>query len=292
MIQYRSPFVQWERNAAVRTFCLDKIDWSAPGLWAPVGHLAVMDDPDIEALLEGPMGAALILGHFYFTQRLENELIAPVSARLASGALSNRSDFMQDALRLGCDESYHALICMQYGAQVRALSGIEKLDFGIPRFLRHVREMRIVLQGSVDAADLDLAAAAVSETIVTRTLGEDWHDVTVRAPIRSFLKMHHLDEARHSAFFTQALAFAWSGWDTSTRDAIEAAWDGLVEAFAAPDIEMLAVAFDGTIDPQRATSMLDVLEAETEQLTATADTRLTRRALSFAKNAMGNQVRC
>jgi hypothetical protein len=283
--------VHWERSAAVRTFCPDQIDWSGPGLWAPAGHLAIVKDPGIETLLEGPLGAALILGHFYFTQRLENELIAPVCARLASGALITRSDFTQDALRLGCDESYHALLCMQFGTQVRALSGLNQPAFGEPRFLRRVREMRKALQGRVAAADVDLTAAAISETIVTRTLGEDWHDPKVRAPIRSFLKMHHLDEARHSAFFTQALAFAWSRWDASTRDAIETAWDGLVEAFAAPDLEMMAVAFDGRVDPQVAASLLDMLLAESGQLAATADTRLTRRALSFAKNAMGQQGR-
>jgi hypothetical protein len=146
------------------------------------------------------------------------------------------------------------------------------------------------LQGDVAAADVDLAAAAISETIVTRTLGEDWHDLAVRAPIRSFLKMHHLDEARHGAFFTQALALAWRGWDAATRHAIEGAWDGLVEAFAAPDLDMMAIAFDSRVDPDVAASLLNKLLAESGRLAATADTRLTRRTLSFAKNALGRHV--
>lgn len=290
MIEYRSPFGQWERSAAVRTFLPDQIDWSGQGLWTPAGHLAVMKDPAIDSLLAGPMGAALILGHFYFTERLECELISPVCARLASGAFIAHSGFAEDALRLSCDESYHALLCMQFGARVRALAGIDQPAFGVPRFLLHVRELRAALQGSVSAADLDLAAAAISETIVTRTLGEDWHDLTVRAPIRSFLKMHHLDEARHGAFFTQALALAWRTWDAVTRQAIEGVWDGLVEAFTAPDLDMMAIAFNARVDSDVAASLLNILMAESGRLAATADTRLTRRTLSFAKNAIGWHV--
>lgn len=281
---YHSPFSRWERNAAVRRFDISKLDWSGDGQWGPAGHLALVDQPEIQPLLCEAGGAALVLGHFHFTVRLESELIAPVCARItASDTL-----LAEDALRVQCDESYHALICLQLARQVRAAAGISALPFGEPQFLRHVRKLRETLAGRVAAEDVNFAAAVVSETIVTRTLGEDWRDPLVRQPIRSFLKMHYLDEARHGAFFAQALTLRWQEWDGATRAAIEAAWDDLVEAFTAPDLAMMAVAFGaGGVEPGLAADILGTLRAESARLAATADTRLTRRTLAAAQTATG-----
>lgn len=288
MSSYRSPFVHWERTAAVRGFQSEPFDWDMQGLWVPPGHLALVPNAEFTELLSGPAGAALMLGHLHFTARLERELIAPVCSRLASGYWLEGAGLAEDALRLQCDESYHALVCLQLASGVRAQANIEQPLFGEPRFLRRVRELREAAGGCISPEDLNFAAAVVSETIVTRTLGEDWRDPTVRGPIRSFLKMHHLDEARHGAFFSQALRLAWRSWNEETRSGVESVWDDLVEGFAGPDLEMMAVAFEaGGVDYSRAAEILEALETESDRVAATADTRLTRRALSAAQAGAG-----
>ena len=284
MITYRSPFDRWERAAAVRRFSIDALDWSNGGQWAPAGHLALIEHPAIEGLLHGAGGAALILGHFHFTAKLESELIAPVCNRIvASNAL-----LAEDALRVQCDESYHALACLQLSRRVCDAAGIDRPQFGEPRFLRHVQALHETAGPCVAAEDIDFAAAVVSETIVTRTLGEDWRDPLVHSAIRSFLKMHHRDEARHGAFFAQALALRWQEWGPVTREAIEAMWDGLVDAFIGPDLAMMAAAFAvGKVEPGLAHEILGALGAASERLAPRADTRLTRRTLAAAKAATG-----
>ncbi len=284
MTCYRSAFANWERTAAVRCFQMADLDWSAEGRWTPGGQFALIDHPAIPGLLAGPAGAALILGHFHFTTRLENELIARVCSRLASRSLIDHAQFAEDALKLHCDESFHALLCLELAAKVREIARIDQPCFGEPRFLRRVCELRARLAGTVAPEDVDLAAAVVAETIVTRTLGEDWRDPAVRDPIRAFLKAHHLDEARHGAFFTQTLALAWTAWDERTRMAIAAAWDGLVEAFAAPDVEMISTALTaGGVEAAVTVEILRLLRTQSERLAATADTRLTQRTLVRAQ---------
>lgn len=285
MSGYRSPFASWQRTAGVRTFAWDEAAFAADGQWVPHGYFAEADHPAVAPeALRGPVGAALLLGHLHFTRRLESELIAPVCGRLACRAEGEPEEIARDAIMIQCDESFHALLCAELARRVVDAQPLAALRFGEPRFLAHVRQVRAALAGRVAAARVDFAAAVVAETIVTRTLAEDWRDPAVRPNVRAFLKIHHRDEARHSAYFSQALALAWPAWPEEERAAIAAAWDGLVEAFARPDLAMIGAALraGGTAQAD-VDAVVGLLDARSAAIGALTDAHLTRRALELAE---------
>lgn len=286
MIRYRSPFVSWERSAGVRGFVWEEEAPGEEGQWLPLGYYARAGHAAVApAAMADRSGAALLLGYLHFTRRLESELIAPVCSRLAAEPPPGEDELARDAVMLQCDESFHALLCMQLSAHVSAEAGLAAPAFGEPRFLRHVRELRSALAGTVPGDQVDFAAAVVAETIVTRTLAEDWRDRAVRRRVRAFLKVHHCDEARHGAFFSQALALYWPGWPEEVRAAIAAAWDGLVDAFAAPDLEMIALALRAAgNDELSIAEIVARLRAQSDEIRAETDSRLSRRALDLAQD--------
>jgi hypothetical protein len=292
MTGYRSPFVSWERSAGVRGFAWDEDAQGDEGQWLPLGYFAGTGHCSVDrAAFRGTTGAALLLGYLHFTKRLESELIGPVCSRLAAQAPSGQEELSRDAVMLQVDESFHALLCMQLSAYVSARSGLAAPAFGEPRFLRHVRELRAALAGAVPEDQVDFAAAVVAETIVTRTLAEDWRDSAVRPRVRAFLKVHHCDEARHGAFFSQALALCWRQWPDQVRAAVASAWDGLVDAFAAPDLDMIAVAMRAAGNEED--SVVEVVERLREgskAIGAHADSRLSRRALDLAQAGAVREV--
>jgi hypothetical protein len=292
MIGYRSPFVSWERSAGVRGFAWDEEPRADEGQWLPLGYFARTGHGAVgSAALRGRAGAALLLGYLHFTRRLESELIAPVCSRLAAQAPPGEEELARDAVMLQCDESFHALLCMQLSAFASAQSGLAAPAFGEPRFLRHVRELRSALAGTVPGDEVDFAAAVVAETIVTRTLAEDWRDSAVHGRVRAFLKVHHCDEARHGAFFSQALALSWRRWPDEVRTAVAAAWDGLVDAFAAPDLDMIAVALRAAGTDEKSTAeVVARLRSDQVSIRADTDSRLSRRALDLAQGRAAREL--
>lgn len=292
MSGYRSPFVTWERSAGVRSFAWDEEAHSDEGQWVPLGYFARTGLGAVApAALRGSTGAALLLGYLDFTRRLESELIAPVCSRLAAKPPRGEEQLARDAVMTQCDESFHALLCMQLSAHVSAQSGLAAPMFGEPRFLRHVRELRAALAGVVPGDEVDFAAAVVAETIVTRTLAEDWRDTAVRPRVRAFLKVHHYDEARHGTFFSQALALCWRRWPGEVRAAVAVAWDGLVEAFATPDLDMIAVALRAAgNDEASVTEVVARLRTDSDAIRGDTDSRLSRRALDLAQDRAAREL--
>ena len=209
-----SPRSRAERTAGVRWFREADLGWAGAGLWIPA---SAFDGPAHPAFtptaLAGVTGAALFAAHLHMTCRLENELIGPVARWIASGELGPDEDLRVDALRLQCDESFHALLCAGLLRRLTDDFGLDLADLPEPLYLRTVRGLRASLAGRASPAQVDFAAAVVAETIVTKTLGEDWRDPALRPAVRAFLKLHHEDEARHSACLAQALCVAWRRWE-------------------------------------------------------------------------------
>jgi P-aminobenzoate N-oxygenase AurF len=248
---YRSPFATWLEKSAVRA--MPRVPWIVPGegRWFPNDAWSIAAHPAVLASGRAHLVAAeLLAGYLDFTIQLESACIGPVSRDLALERLGARycNELARDALRLQCDETFHALLCHELRHHVLERTGLPPPPLEEHRFLRHVRLLREQLAPLVPPELVDFCAAVVAETVITKTLLKDWDEAELRPEVREFLLRHYKDELRHGAFFAQALRTVWPQWEDAFRRALEPHWTELTCAFVAPDpnhafAALLAVGF-------------------------------------------------
>ncbi len=141
----------------------------------------------------------------------------------------------RDALRLQCDEAFHALLCQELRQHVHAQTGLSPVRIHrAPLHPPRARAARAAGAG-VPAEQVEFCAAVVAETVITKTLLKDWNDQALRPEVREFLLQHYKDELRHSAFYGQVLGQVWPQWDEALRRALAPHWSALTLAFVEPD---------------------------------------------------------
>ncbi len=232
---YCSPFQDWHRAAAVRTMPADLWLTDAPGAWMAEQQGGILSHPALRDAQRERIAAGLLIAHLSFTVALENTLIATVARDIAARALDARYDdrVVADALRVQCDEAYHALLAQELMTHVMATT-----DAARPRrahgFLLHVERLVAALPG-VNASLVRFCAAVVAETLITHTLRDDWRDDELRLDVQTFLHRHYLDEARHSAYFSRLLKIVWPQWPADVHAALRPLWPGLIDAFLFAD---------------------------------------------------------
>jgi hypothetical protein len=235
MDAYCSPFHDWHRAAAVRTMPAELWLIDAPGAWMAEQPDGVLSHPALRDAPRERIAAGLLIAHLSFTVALENTLIAMVARDIAARALDARYDdrVVADALRVQCDEAYHALLAQELMAHVSASTRVAR-----PRrrhgFLEHVERLVAALP-DVNAAQVRFCAAVVAETLITHTLRDDWRDDALRPDVHTFLHQHYLDEARHSAYFSRLLKIVWPQWPAEAHAALRPLWLDLIDAFLFAD---------------------------------------------------------
>lgn len=197
---------------------------------------SVLSHPALSGDLRARAEAGLRLASLRFTVTLENSLIAPVACDIAERQL--RADYgpdvVTDALRLQCDEAFHAVMAQELIVHVQSVTGA-RLPRLQPRFLQHVDAVAQRFSAG-ERPLVRFCAAVVAETLITRSLREDWQDETLQEDVRAFLQRHGRDEARHNAYFARLLQIVWPQWPLATRLALACLWDEMVAAFLERDV--------------------------------------------------------
>lgn len=290
MFDYCSPFPTWHRTSAVRSMPDEKWLAGHEGEWMSAEEAVVLSHPDVHPHARSA-GASLLLSELRFTVTLESRLISPVALDIAEGAL--RADYpdvvVTDALRVQCDEAYHAVLACELINEVQSLSGIRARDSEHP-FLVHVDQLALTFPAE-DAPLVRFCAAVVSETLITSTLlHERLHD-ELQEDVRNFRHRHYLDELRHSSFFSQMLHIVLPQWPESLRSALRPVWSGLVDAFLVADESVtLAALQDAGFSPARAEEIVAESSSAGRQRThRSASTKFTlstlRRAGAISETA-------
>jgi hypothetical protein len=233
---YRSPFRDWDRHATVRSMRVDGWPSVESGAALPFDRSSVVAHPAVsQSQRADAVAVGLLLGYLDFTTTLEVNCITPVSSEIGLGHLGCYSEELaQDAFRVQCDEAFHALLCTRLGAHVRQRTGLSPA-FHDHHFLTRVAELRNRATPLASTAQFDFCAAVVAETVITKSLMKDWRDESLHPDLRFLLLQHYRDEARHCAFFSQALEIIWPQWDMQTRESIAPHWADLICAFTDPD---------------------------------------------------------
>lgn len=242
-IRYHSPFLRWDELSSVRARRLGDQKWSqeAHGDWFSTDGWSVADHASVaQSALRSKVLAATLLGYLDFTVRLEEDCIVPACRDLALGHLGieRESEIVRDALRVQCDEAFHALMCEQLAQHVVASTGLSRVSFPDHLFFSAVESLRPREGSAVDAAQYRFCVAVVAETVITDSLHKDWSDSRLRPEVRELLRNHYNDELRHAAFFSKMLRLAWPRWSPAARDALTPVWPELVAAFTRADGEI------------------------------------------------------
>ena len=191
--------------------------------------------------LEPAARAGLVARHLYqylqFTVHLETEVVNRGVVLVANDAVDlcvPRATRL-DALRIYCDEGFHALSSLDLVHQVEAATGeaAPAYDFG-PRARRVARTAHRFLPQQPTLAHL--LQVVVFETVVTSILLEVPRDVTVQPTIRAAIADHARDEARHHAFFVAFFRELWTHLPGSLRRAVAPSLPHVVDDCLRPDL--------------------------------------------------------
>jgi hypothetical protein len=258
----------------------------AAGDWFPERH-GISDHPlVVESGRREAVLAALLLGYLDFTVRLELNCVVAVSRDLVMRRLDADygAPLVRDALRVQCDEAFHALLCEELSEHAAAATALDRGGFPEHFFFRRTAELSARVRNALSAEQYAFCVAVVSETAITDSLGKDWRDGSLRPEVRDVLRHHYRDEIRHTNFFSKVLQILWPQWTAPVREAMAPIWPELVLAFLRVDRDVTAAALTKagfTVETARQI-FVDSLSVEGALSERRASLRLTLRALKKA----------
>lgn len=238
---YRTPMAQWSQRAFVRgredaplALGLGRLPFS-PALFPLAVH------PLVKELGDGASDYLLaqrLYAYLDWTVELETRVVAPVSYGLAEHqyGLPNDPSLIEDALKIACDEAYHALDALETRRKVVESCGVQPVSQRIvPTFLAALEKAKS--DSPPDRRGLvPLIFAIVSETLITATLTRLPNDPDVDPLVRRVVLHHALDEAQHHAVYSRILEMLWDRWSEDQRSLHAPLLARFIEAFLAPDV--------------------------------------------------------
>lgn len=241
---YRSPFRSWYERASVRTAPRrvlgpedDRLLFFSPDLVPVARH------PLVAALPE-PAYAEILVQHLYryleFTAKLEYLVVNRTVAGIAHGTVGVPvpDEMRLDALKMYCDEAYHALFSVDLAQQVQQRTGIRPLLPESPYFLRRLDGI-LADVGPERRALAELLFVVVSETLISASLAEMPSTDDVVPAVRATVRDHAGDEGRHHAFFVIFLRQLWAHLTPRERRYAGRLVPRLLDTFLRPDLDTL-----------------------------------------------------
>ena len=235
---YRSAFTTWDAKAAVRSAPRRVLETPAPAEAFPPDLVPVLRHPLVRGL-PAPGRHSLLTRHLLryldFTAQLELLVVNDTLTRLALQSTYGLTEDMRlDALRMVCDESYHAMFSLDMKHQVAAAYDVAWPEDSRAWFL--VRVERLLSETDVAFREIGrLLFLTVSETLISATLAEQTTGAGAPAAVRELLSDHALDEGRHHAFFAAFAKHLWARLDASERQWAGRTIPALIDIFLGVD---------------------------------------------------------
>jgi hypothetical protein len=174
-----------------------------------------------------------------FTTQLELVVVNDTLVRLALQSGYGLTDQMRlDALRMVCDESYHALFSMDMKLQVAEAYRIVAPSDSRAWFLSRID--RVLSETDAGLREIGrLLFVTVSETLISASLAEQTRGSGGSVAVRDLLQDHAVDEGRHHAFFAAFARHLWARLDSAERR-----WAGrlipqLIDIFLSVDVSAI-----------------------------------------------------
>jgi hypothetical protein len=237
--EYQSAFLTWDTKATVRSAPRRVLESPPPPEPFPAELVPVFRHPLVKALRAS--GRRFLLAqHLFryldFTTQLELVVVNDTLVRLALQPAYGLTEPMRlDALRMVCDESYHALFSMDMKLQIADAYGIAAPADSRAWFLARIDRLLAETDASLREVGR-LLFVTVSETLISASLAEHARGTDGPAAVRNLLQDHAVDEGRHHAFFAAFTRHLWACLDRSERR-----WAGrlipqLIDIFLSVDV--------------------------------------------------------
>jgi hypothetical protein len=234
---YRSPFIRWNESSWIRSkpFREDKFSGLpfSPDLVPLAAHHTIYEDSNCWMTVL----AYRLLAHLQFTTLLELNHVNPICSSLAQGQAPTSLTTQQrnDALRIYCDESGHALFVELFSTQVEETFRLNRSAIGRPQFDLTLEQIIASHQTRLNPNLIKLFFVTISETLVTKVLNNVPHDPQVASVVRDVIGDHAADEALHSVYFRNLFPVLWNILSPYDKEEVGQILPQLVWAFLGPD---------------------------------------------------------
>lgn len=177
-----------------------------------------------------------------FTTSLEQEVVNPVLVAISKNpiGLEFSPGLRLDAHRIYVDEAYHALAAVDLAHQVSALVATPYTRTDQHEFITRLQQvLRRAPRSEVPL--VAMAAATVSETLVSGTLCRIPQDESVAQVVRDVVAEHASDERTHHAYFTRLHETMWPRLSRRNQLLLAPLYADFILGFLAPDKKNLKV---------------------------------------------------
>ncbi|MFL6136560.1 MAG: diiron oxygenase [Frankiaceae bacterium] len=183
------------------------------------------------------LSARHLYDYLHYTVHLETSVVNPGVIVIAHGdvGLPLTAQTKLDALRIYCDEGYHALTTLDAVDQMERATGVPALPYDFaPRLRRLALSSERFLPDQPDLARL--LQVVVFETVVTSILSDVPRDVTVYRLVREVVGDHARDEATHHAFFLRFFTELWGALPPAARTSVGRVIPRFIDDCLRPDL--------------------------------------------------------
>jgi hypothetical protein len=239
-VPYTSPFRSWDDKASVRTAPRRVLAANEGRLFFPPDLAPVVGHPLIHR--EGGQAAVstLLTQHLYvylwFTTKLEVQVVTEAVRHLAFGDVGDLwlpDQMRSDALRILCDEDFHAVFSADVAHQVEEATGVTPA-LCEPQFEHQLSQTVLALPEPLRGLGR-ICFAVVSETLISGKLSRIPRDERVATAIRDMVADHARDEARHHAYFSHLFKTLWPQLPAPEQRALGVLLPRFITIFLEPD---------------------------------------------------------
>lgn len=261
-----NPFDQWYDTAGVRSgirrMFADETD--AGKVFYPQ-HLVPYLAHEALADLSESQRRVMTIRHLYqflmSTTHLETRIVNTTAELIANNraGLDLPNTMRMDALKVYCDEGYHALYSLDLADQIAAATGVAIPPWDYGRIVDWLEETGRRLLPD-EPALVPLLQTVVFETLITAVLNEIPNDPSVITVVRDLTRDHAKDEGHHHRFFAQFFHELWANLDHRLREPVAHTLPALVQACLTWDVEPVraSLLMSGVDSATAATIVADV----------------------------------
>ena len=175
-----------------------------------------------------------------FTTALEQEVVNPALVDISKGipGLEFSPELRLDAHRIYVDEGYHALAAVDLAQQLSDTVATPYTRMSQHEFIVGLRKI-VTNVPQTESRLTAIAAATVSETLISGTLSQIPQDQSVVQVVRQAVAEHAADERTHHAYFSRLHEVIWPRLSRQQQRLLAPLYADFILDFLVPDKENL-----------------------------------------------------
>ena len=237
------PFRNWDQKASVRVTPRRTDNFG--DLLFPISLVPLLRSKKLIGLAShqvDDLRRSALFRFMNFTHKLEILVVNTVTANIA---LQKYNFLLPDLMRVNAhkiyvDEAYHALVAFETMQAIKAKGAADLMVERAPNFLDQLRREIALEPSGQRKALIELFFVIASEMLITDTLGNVNRHGAMDNAVRSIIRDHAADEARHHAFYRLLLVEIWGQLAEADQLFVSEKLPQLVLAYCIPEVDGLS----------------------------------------------------